>query len=87
MTYDDYVNDYHYGKLSISPFMGQQETGNKDMKNKFALQLPGTFKYETYEAAEKEAKRLTAHNRQEYVIAQAIATTVDPVPSIEVVKL
>lgn len=73
-----------YYNLDI--YKSQQE-GNEDMEKKFAVLAKGNFKHKTYEDAEKEAKRYTANNGDEYVIAQAIASTIQPVPEIEVVKL
>lgn len=56
------------------------------MEKKFAVMLPANLKFKTYEDAEKEAKRFTSTNGGEYAIMQAVATTVQPVPQIEVVK-
>lgn len=44
--------------------------------------------HETYEEAEISAKRLAFENRSsEYVIMEAVATTQQPIPAIDVVKL
>lgn len=64
----------------------QEEEGNEDMEKKFAVLIPATLKYKTYEEAEKVAKQSTATNGSDYVIVQAIASTLQPVPEIEVVK-
>lgn len=44
--------------------------------------------HETYELAEVSAKRLAFENRNsEYVIMEAVATTQQPVPAIDILKL
>lgn len=44
--------------------------------------------YDTYQEAEDEAKRLAYDIRgNEYVILEATATTKQPVPNIDIVKL
>lgn len=45
-------------------------------------------RYETYQEAEDEAKRKAAANRDnKFIILEAVATTEQPVPAIDVVKL
>jgi hypothetical protein len=48
----------------------------------------GNFtRYESYEAAEDDAKRMAASSDKEFVILEAIASTKRPVPPIDVVKI
>jgi len=55
----------------------------------YCIKNSGTFPvFETFEAAEIAAKRLAFDNRNnDYVIMEAVATTQQPVPAIDVVKL
>ncbi len=45
-------------------------------------------KFDSYQEAEDAAKRLTAINHgNEFVVLEAVASTKQPVPDIEIVKL
>lgn len=76
--------------IFLSSFSEPNEEEKVDlMEKKYGVttSVNGTIKYKTYEEAEKIAKQYTSANGQEYVIVQAVAATMTPVPSIEVVKL
>lgn len=48
----------------------------------------GNFtRYDTYEAAEDDAKRHASSSDKEFVILEAVASTKRPVPAIDMVKL
>ena len=55
----------------------------------WCIKNSGVFpQYESYELAEEAAKRSAFENRSnEFVIMEAIASTKQPVPAIDVVKL
>jgi hypothetical protein len=81
---DEWDNIYDY----IDSLDIPSQEGNKNMDKKYGVFLPSNFAYKTYEDAVKKAKQMTAGRIDvEYVIAQAIAQTMAPVPEIEVVKL
>lgn len=55
----------------------------------YCIKNTGIFlKFDTYEAAEEQAKRSAFDDRSnEYVIMEAVASTKQPIPAIDVIKL
>lgn len=87
-AYNKALRDYCIGSLSSPFWTNEEETKETTMAVK-NFQVDGGYTFETYDEAEKWAKRRLAGRPQEEAMSiwKRVANVVTPVPTFEVVKV